>query len=85
MSTAKKHTPERLQPPPLWKAGQVAEFLQMSPSWVYSQAEAGKIPCRKLGGAIRFDAEEIKRWAAGEQVETRRVQVVTPLLREPKK
>lgn len=85
MSTAKKNpAPERLQPPAMWKAAQVAEFLNMSESWVYAQAEAGKMPCRKLGGATRFDPDEIRRWWNGEKFSTFRVQVVTPI-REPKK
>lgn len=76
----KHHKVERLAPiKPLWDAKDVAAFLKTSRSWVYMQAEAGKIPHRKFGGLVRFDEDEIRAWARGEEVEVSRVSVITPL------
>jgi predicted DNA-binding transcriptional regulator AlpA len=50
----------------LWKVNDVAEFLQMSVSWVYKQAEGGLIPVRRLGASVRFDPVEVRAFANGE-------------------
>ena len=50
----------------LWKVDDVADFLQMSKSWVYKQAEAGLLPTRRLGANLRFSPDEIRAYAAGE-------------------
>lgn len=47
---------------PLWKVADVACFLSMSDSWVYKEAEAGRLPCLRLGAALRFRPEAIRRW-----------------------
>lgn len=49
-------------PEPLWKVSDVARFLSMSGSWVYKEAEAGRLPCLRLGAALRFRPEVIRRW-----------------------
>ena len=49
-------------PEPLWKVADVARFLSMSDSWVYKEAEAGRLPCLRLGAALRFRPEAIRRW-----------------------
>jgi len=46
----------------LWTPREVAEFLQLSRSWVYQHAEAGKLPCIRIGGALRFEPEAIRAW-----------------------
>ena len=51
----------------LWNAHQTAAFLGMSPSWVYHQAAAGRIPCIRVVGALRFDPEALRAWARGER------------------
>jgi excisionase family DNA binding protein len=77
---AKPAAPTRIEPPRMWSARDVAAFLGVSKSWVYMQSEAKKIPHRKLGGLIRFDPDEIKRWWNGEQLDhPGRLTVVTPL------
>ena len=38
----------------VWKVKDVAEFLQASESWVRHAAAAGRLPCTKLGGLLRF-------------------------------
>ncbi len=43
-----------------WKARDVAEFLQASESWVRHAAAAGRLPCKKIGGLLRFDPAEIR-------------------------
>jgi excisionase family DNA binding protein len=48
-----------------WDAQDVAVYLKASRPWVYSMAESGKLPSRKLGGLRRFVPSEIRQWAAG--------------------
>ena len=43
-----------------WTAKDVAEFLQASESWVRHAAAAGRLPCTKIGGLLRFDPSEIR-------------------------
>ncbi len=47
---------------PLWTVREVAAFLSMSGSWVYKEAEAGRLPTLRLGAALRFRPEDIRRW-----------------------
>lgn len=47
-------------PEPLWKVQDVARFLSMSVSWVYKEAEAGRLPCVRIGAALRFRPDEIR-------------------------
>lgn len=49
----------------LWKVSDVADFLQMSASWVYKQAEAGLLPVRRLGASLRFSQNDIRAYVAG--------------------
>jgi excisionase family DNA binding protein len=44
----------------LWDANDVARFLKASRSWVYQQAQAGRLPCVKIGGLLRFDPNAIR-------------------------
>lgn len=45
----------------LWDAKDVAVFLKVSRSWVYHRAEAGLLPCVRVGSLLRFDPEVIRR------------------------
>ena len=45
----------------------VAEFLNVSKSWVYQASAAGTLPCIRVGAALRFDPEVIKAWLRGEK------------------
>ena len=47
----------------LWDAVQVARFLRVSRSWVYQRAESGLLPCRHVGGLLRFEADAIREYA----------------------
>ena len=44
----------------LWDAQDVARYLKVSRSWVYHRAEAGLLPCVRVGGLLRFDPAAIK-------------------------
>lgn len=55
------------QDPALWDAKDVAAFLKVSRSWVYQRAEAGQLPCLRIGGLLRFDPATIRAHARGEQ------------------
>ena len=50
----------------LWDARDVAGYLKASRSWVYMRAEAGNLPCLRIGGLLRFDPAAIRAFARGE-------------------
>jgi len=57
------------QDPPndrLWKAEDLARYLQKSLSWVRQASAAGKIPTVRIGGSVRFDPDVIRAWVHGE-------------------
>lgn len=41
---------------------EVAEYLRLSEDKVYKMAQAGEIPCFKIGKQWRFRRSEIDRW-----------------------
>ena len=49
----------------LWDAQDVARFLKVSRSWVYHRAEAGDLPCLRIGGMLRFDPHAVHAFAQG--------------------
>jgi excisionase family DNA binding protein len=57
----------------LWDANDVARFLKTSRSWVYQRAQAGQLPCVKIGGLLRFEPEAIRAFIKGQGVSSRRV------------
>jgi excisionase family DNA binding protein len=62
---------------PLWDAKDVATFLKVSRSWVYQRAEAGELPCVRIGALLRFDPEKIRAYGRGEKPEPESARVVT--------
>ncbi|GMU58942.1 MAG: hypothetical protein AMXMBFR34_07050 [Myxococcaceae bacterium] len=50
---------------PLWNAADLARFLKVSKSWVYQASAAGVVPCVRIGAALRFEPEAIRRWLHG--------------------
>ena len=48
----------------LLTAADVAELLGVTPSWVYEQSRAGRIPTVKLGRYRRYRLEAIEAWLA---------------------
>ena len=40
-------------------------YLQASRSWVYQKAEAGIIPCLRIGGLLRFEPDAVRAFAQG--------------------
>lgn len=49
---------------PLWKVAEAARFLSMSTSWVYKEVEAGRLPCVRIGAAVRFAPEDLRRYVS---------------------
>lgn len=47
----------------LLNSDQAADLLNVPKSWIMKQARAGTIPHVRLGHYVRFDAEELTRWA----------------------
>ncbi len=46
----------------LLSVAEIAERLSLKPSWVYTEAEAGRLPSFKLGKYRRFRLSEILAW-----------------------
>lgn len=49
----------------LWDVADVASFLKVSRSWVYRRAEAGLLPCVRIGSLLRFNPEVVRGIASG--------------------
>lgn len=50
----------------LWDANEGARFLKASRSSVYQWAEAGLLPCLRMGGLLRFHPATVRAFARGE-------------------
>jgi excisionase family DNA binding protein len=48
--------------PQVMNVSEVADYLRVAPATIYRLAQAGKIPCGKVGRAWRFRKETIDRW-----------------------
>jgi excisionase family DNA binding protein len=59
-------TEPQSNPDSLWDANDVARYLKSSRSWVYHRAEAGELPCLRIGGLLRFEPDAIRAFARGE-------------------
>lgn len=46
----------------LWEADQLSDILAISRKHIYKLAKSGRIPCLRMGGAIRFDPEATAQW-----------------------
>ena len=57
----------------LWDANDVAAYLKVSRSWVYHRAEAGLLPCIRVGALLRFAPEAIRAAARGEGTPRKRI------------
>jgi excisionase family DNA binding protein len=49
----------------LWTADEVAAYFKCSKSFVYKQAEAGILPCLRIGAMLRFDPKAVRAFAVG--------------------
>jgi excisionase family DNA binding protein len=67
---AADETTERPDPETLWDANDVAAYLKVSRSWVYHRAESGELPCLRVGALVRFEPEQIRKYARGERSST---------------
>lgn len=55
--------PSQLVIDKLWTVKDVAAYFGVSTSWVYQHAEAGDLPCIRVGALLRFDQDAIRAWA----------------------
>jgi excisionase family DNA binding protein len=60
-------TPASQDVEPLWTVKDVADFLRVSRSWVYHRAEAGELPCLRIGALLRFEPERVRAYTRGER------------------
>lgn len=51
----------------LWRADDVASYLKCSKSFVYKQAEAGLLPCLRIGAMLRFEPKAVRAFAVGDR------------------
>lgn len=51
----------------LWTVADVADYLQLSTSWVYKRTAEGTLPCIRLGASVRFDPEAIAEYASAQR------------------
>src|SRR6476660_4555330 len=61
-----------------WDANDVARYIKASRSWVYHQAEAGKLPHLRIGALLRFDPPTVKSFARGEAAPGAKVLTMRP-------
>jgi predicted DNA-binding transcriptional regulator AlpA len=66
MSKPPMGTEEIQQEEGLWDANDVGRFVKASRSWVYQQAQAGRLPCVKIGGLLRFEPAAIRAFIKGQ-------------------
>lgn len=53
----------KTESPPEWMTiEEVAEYLRLSRSKLYTMAQGGEIPCSKVAGQWRFFRPEIDEW-----------------------
>jgi len=53
---------------------EVAQIMRIHRETVYAMARRGEIPCKKVGGSLRFSRDRIFKWLNGdEEVERRPV------------
>lgn len=45
-----------------WTAAELSDVLSLSQKHFYKLAKAGRIPCIRIGGAIRFDPATTANW-----------------------
>ena len=48
--------------PEILTIGETAEYLRLPVSSLYKLAQAGKIPCQKVGRHWRFRRQALERW-----------------------
>jgi excisionase family DNA binding protein len=51
----------------LWDPLDVARYLGISRNSVYSQVDAGTLPCVRIGGLLKFDPVKVRAIGKGEQ------------------
>jgi len=49
-------------PEKLLTVKELAALTRMSIRWIHEQTRLGDIPCYRLGRALRFDPNEVRRW-----------------------
>jgi excisionase family DNA binding protein len=60
------------RPVSLLTADQAGELLNVPPSWLMTEARAGRIPHCRLGKYVRFNRDELLAWVDGRSVGPRR-------------
>lgn len=46
----------------LLTVAEAAEYLQVSPHWIYQKKAVHKIPFVKIGGTLRFNLSDLETW-----------------------
>lgn len=56
---------EHLRPNALLNSEQAGALLNVPKSWLLAEARAQRVPHRRLGRYVRFDADELLAWCDG--------------------
>jgi excisionase family DNA binding protein len=59
---AAQHHSESSATSRLMTAQQVAELLEVDPSWIYAETRAGRFPHVRVGRYRRFKLSAVERW-----------------------
>jgi excisionase family DNA binding protein len=54
---------------PLWTVADVLAFTRMRRTWLYERIARNELPHYRLGGAVRFNPQEIRAWLERTRVE----------------
>lgn len=61
--------PRSSAPDRLWRPEEVAHFLGLTRKGVYGLAERRILPSIKVGGRLRFDPVDIRKWVSSQRRE----------------
>ncbi len=81
MAIKERPTPTVAEEDQLWTAARVAKYFGVSRSWVYRETSAGRLPCSRILGLVRYDPAEMR--ALKDVGKTRSPRVVLPLIPKP--
>lgn len=72
--------PEVAAVEPLWKSGDVREYMRLSKSKLCQMVARREIPYLRVCGLLRFDPEAIRAFARGEELRQKIVALRLPKL-----
>ena len=59
---AREASADEIETADLWDVRRAAKYLAKSATWVYREAESGRLPFRRIGRTLRFIPSELRAW-----------------------